>query len=82
MTVQIANQFVGATSALVGTGFGAYGAVGLELMFEEGGNIEVQLRVSKEEVVMGNYAERLWHGALVLSWVIPPQLGNFVRAKF
>ncbi len=81
-TGQIGNQFVGATSALVGTGFGAYGAVGLELMFEEGGNIEVQLRVSKDEVVMGNYSERLWHGALVLSWVIPPQLGNFVRAKF
>lgn len=79
---QIGNQFVGATSALVGTGFGAYGAVGLELLFEEGGNIEAQIRVSKDEIVMGSYSQRLWQGALVLSWVIPPKLGNFVRAKF
>jgi hypothetical protein len=82
ITGQIGNQFIGPTSALVGTGFGAYGALGLEVMFEEGGNIELMLRVSKDEVVMGNYTERLWHGALYLAWVIPPQLGNFVRAKF
>lgn len=82
ITGQIGNQFVGPTSALVGTGFGAYGAVGVEVMFEEGGNLELMLRVSKDEVLMGNYQERLWHGALYLAWVIPPKLGNFVRAKF
>lgn len=82
LTGQIGNQFVGPTSALVGTGYGLYGALGVEVMFEEGGNLELMLRVSKDEVVMGSYAERLWHGALYLAWVIPPKLGNFVRAKF
>jgi hypothetical protein len=81
-TGQIGNQFVGPTSSLVGTGYGAYGAIGVEVMFEEGGNLELMLRVSKDEVVMGDYRERLWHGALYLAWVIPPKLGNFVRAKF
>jgi hypothetical protein len=79
---QIGNQFTGPTSSLVGTGFGFYGALGVEVMFEEGGNLQLMLRVSKDEVVMGNYAERLLHGALYLAWVIPPKMGNFIRAKF
>ena len=38
------NQFMGATSNLTSVGFGYYAVVGLEAMFEEGGNLEVNLK--------------------------------------
>lgn len=76
------GQFSNATSSLTSTGFGAYAAVGMELFFEEGGNLMLTARVSRDRVVMGTYEDNLLQGALYLTWVIPPQLGDFVRASF
>lgn len=76
------GQFSNPTSSLTSTGFGGYAAVGLELFFEEGGNLMVTARVSRDHVKMGSYEDHLWQGALYLTWVIPPQLGDFVRASF
>lgn len=63
-------------------GFGGYGGIGVELFFEEGGNLMLTARVSRDKVRMGNYEDDLWQGALYLTWVIPPQLGDFIRASF
>lgn len=81
-TAQVGNQFSGPTSSMTSTGFGGYAALGVELFFDDGGNLMLTARVSRDEVKMGSYAENMWHGALYLTWVIPPQLGDFVRAKF
>ena len=67
---------------MTSTGFGFYGSVGVELFFEEGGNLMLTARVSRDRVVMGTYEDNLVQGALYLTWVIPPQLGDFVRASF
>lgn len=83
LTAPIGNgQYANPTSSLTSTGFGGFGALGLELFFEEGGNLMVTARVSRDKVVMGSYEDNLWQGALYLTWVIPPQLGDFVRARF
>ena len=76
------GQFTNATSSLTSTGFGFYGSVGVELFFEKGGNLMLTARVSRDRVVMGTYEDNLFQGALYLTWVIPPQLGDFVRASF
>lgn len=75
------------TSALTATGFGFYGVLGIELMFEEGGNLILSARVSRDDVRLGidpelSYRDNLWQAGLYLTWVIPPQIGDFVRAKF
>ena len=82
LTAQVGNQFTGPTSSLTATGYGAYVALGVELFFAEGGNLMLTIRGSRDQVKMGSYEANLLHGALYLTWVIPPQLGNFVRAKF
>ncbi len=83
LTAQIANgNFANPTSSLTATGFGGFAALGLELFFEEGGNLMLTARVSRDRVIMGSYEDDLWQGALYLTWVIPPQLGDFVRARF
>lgn len=76
------GQFTNPTSSLTSTGFGFYAAVGAELFFEEGGNLMLTARVSRDRVIMGTYEDNLIQGALYLTWVIPPQLGDFVRASF
>jgi hypothetical protein len=83
LTAPIGNgNFANPTSSLSATGFGGFAALGLELFFEEGGNLMLTARVSRDRVVMGTYEDVLWQGALYLTWVIPPQLGDFVRARF
>jgi len=74
--------FTSATSSMTSTGFGFYASVGMELFFEKGGNLMLTARVSRDKVVMGTYSDNLIQGALYLTWVIPPQLGDFVRASF
>ena len=54
----------------------------MELFFEKGGSLMLTARVSRDRVVMGTYEDNLVQGALYLTWVIPPQLGDFVRASF
>ena len=83
LTAPIGNgQFQNPTSTMTSTGFGGYGGLGIELFFEEGGNLMLTARVSRDRVRMGTYEDDLWQGALYLTWVIPPQLGDFIRASF
>ena len=83
LTAPIGNgQFINPTSSLTSTGFGGFGALGVELFFEQGGNLMLTARVSRDRVRLGSYEDDLWQGALYLTWVIPPQLGDFVRASF
>jgi hypothetical protein len=80
------GQFSGAGSNLTSTGLGYYGVIGLEAMFEEGGNLEANLRVSRDNIILGSsdggFNERLWNIALYVTWLIPPHIGDFVRASF
>jgi hypothetical protein len=80
------GQFSGAGSNLTSTGLGFYGVIGLEAMFEEGGNLEANLRVSRDNIILGSseggYNEKLWNIALYVTWLIPPHIGDFVRASF
>ena len=55
--------------------------VGAELFFEEGGNLMLTARVSRDRVIMGTYEDNLIQVALFLTWVIPPQFGDFVRSS-
>lgn len=75
------QQFMGPGSNLTSVGWGGYAAVGWELMFDKGGNLMVMLRLSRDQVRLGSYSEPLWHGALTLTWVVPP-VDNFIRATF
>ncbi|HIB77802.1 MAG TPA: hypothetical protein EYO58_09365 [Flavobacteriales bacterium] len=76
------GQFSGATSNLTSVGFGLYGVIGLEAMFEEGGNLEANFRVSRDKIKLGSYEENLWNFAVYVTWLIPPHIGDFVRASF
>ncbi|MFZ8837119.1 MAG: hypothetical protein ACO3MV_08470 [Flavobacteriales bacterium] len=76
------GQFTNPTSSLTSTGFGGYGAVGVELFFEEGGNLMLTARVSRDHVRLGTYEDHLWQGALYLTWVVPPQFPKFTRVSF
>ncbi|PCJ82258.1 MAG: hypothetical protein COA49_01815 [Bacteroidetes bacterium] len=76
------GQFSGAASNLTSIGFGFYGVIGLEAMFEEGGNLEANFRVSRDNIRLGNYEEKLWNFAVYVTWLIPPHIGDFVRASF
>ena len=80
------GQFSGAASNLTSTGFGFYGVIGLEAMFDEGGNLEANFRVSRDNIMLGpevgGYQDKLWNFALYVTWLIPPHLGDFVRASF
>ena len=80
------NQFMGAASNLTSVGFGYYAVVGLEAMFEEGGNLEVNFKVSRDNIRLGQgdgaYQDKLWNFSLYVTWLIPPHIGDFVRASF
>jgi hypothetical protein len=82
LTGQIGPNLSGPTSSLTQTGWGFYGALGVELMFEKGGNVMVTARVSRDDVGLGSYEANLWQGGLYLTWVIPPVPIQFVRAAF
>lgn len=75
------------------TGFGFYGIIGLEGMFEKGGNLQANFRVSRDRIKLGHaedtgepgltgYNRINWNFALFITWMIPPQVGDFVRASF
>ena len=81
-----AGQYSGAGSNLTSMGFGYYAVVGLEAMFDEGGNLEANFRVSRDNIRLGKgdgaYQETLWNFAVYVTWIIPPHVGDFVRASF
>ena len=83
----------GNTRNLSNTGFGFYSLIGLEGMFEEGGNLEANFRISRDRIKLGRaedtgepgftgYDRVNWNFALYITWMIPPHIGDFVRASF
>ena len=87
------GQFNGQSSNLSNIGFGGYAAIGLEGLFEEGGNLEANLRVSYDRIKLGSqeldefdevrgYSQMQWNFGLYVTWMIPPHIGDFVRASF
>ena len=83
----------GNTRNLSNTGFGFYTLIGLEGMFEEGGNLEANFRISRDRIKLGRaedtgepgstgYDKVNWNFALYITWMIPPHIGDFVRARF
>ena len=79
----------GATSNLTNWGLGFYTVIGLEALFEEGGNLEANLRISRDKIHLGSseesdifYENNLWNAAIYVTWMIPPHIGDFVRASF
>jgi hypothetical protein len=90
------NPTSGATSNLTNTGYGFYGVIGLEAIFEEGGNLEANFRFSRDQIRLGSteeteiggqmyplgYDSSLWNFAIYVTWMIPPHIGDFVRASF
>jgi len=83
------GQFSGATSNLTSVGLGFYGTIGLEALFEEGGNLEANLRISRDNIHLGSkepddtsFEQKSWNVAVYVTWMIPPHIGDFVRATF
>ena len=83
------GQFSGATSNLTSVGLGFYGTIGLEALFEEGGNLEANIRISRDNIHLGSkepddisFEEKSWNVAVYVTWMIPPHIGDFVRATF
>ena len=86
------GQISGPTSNLTNLGFGFYTTIGLEALFEEGGNLEANLRLSRDNVKLGSqetddfgvlgYQGTQWNAAIYVTWMIPPHVGEYVRASF
>ena len=81
------------SSSLSNMGFGGYVTMGLEGIFEEGGNLEANFRVSYDRIKLGSqerdefdellgYSQMQWNFGLYVTWMIPPHIGDFVRASF
>ena len=45
------------TSNLTNFGFGQYATIGLEALFEEGGNLEANFRLSRDRIKLGSQEE-------------------------
>ena len=71
-----------ASGLLTQWGTGAYVGAGVDVAFQEGGRIELNLRVSRDNVKLGLQENKVWNGALFITWMIPSQIGDFVRASF
>jgi hypothetical protein len=83
------GQFSNATSRLTSVGYGFYTTIGLEALFEEGGNLEANLRISRDKIHLGSknpldvsYDSNLWNAALYVTWMIPPHIGQIVSQTF
>ena len=87
------GQFNAQTSNLSNMGFGGYAVLGLEGLFEKGGNLEANFKVSFDSIKLGSqernefdeilgYRQMQWNFALYVTWMIPPHIGDFVRASF
>ena len=57
-------------------------SLGLAVEFEEGGHVELNVRASRDNINLGTEAYKGWNVAAFLTWMIPSQLGDFVRASF
>ena len=71
-----------ASNVLTQWGTGFYTAAGVALEFDEGGHIELNVRASRDVVRLGTEEYKGWNLAAFITWMIPSQLGDFVRASF
>ena len=71
-----------ASNVLTQWGMGAYSSLGIGVDFEEGGSIELNVRVSRDAIHLGTESFKGQNLAAFLTWMIPSQLGDFVRASF
>ena len=76
------GQLSPASNVLTQWGTGFYSSLGLAVEFEEGGHVELNVRASRENINLGTEAYKGWNVAAFLTWMIPSQLGDFVRASF
>ena len=76
------GQLSPASNVLTQWGTGFYSSLGLAVEFEEGGHVELNVRASRDNVNLGTEAYKGWNVAAFLTWMIPSQLGDFVRASF
>ena len=76
------GQLSPASNVLTQWGTGFYSSLGIAVEFEEGGHVELNVRASRDNVNLGTEAYKGWNVAAFLTWMIPSQLGDFVRASF
>ena len=76
------GQLSPASNVLTQWGTGFYSSLGLAIEFEEGGHVELNVRASRDNINLGTEAYKGWNVAAFLTWMIPSQLGDFVRASF
>ena len=76
------GQLSPASNVLTQWGTGFYSSLGLAVEFEEGGHVELNVRASRDNINLGTSAYKGWNVAAFLTWMIPSQLGDFVRASF
>lgn len=71
-----------ASNVLTQWGLGFYAAGGIALEFDEGGHIELNVRASRDNLQLGTETYQGWNVAAFVTWMMPSQLGDFVRASF
>ena len=76
------GQLSPASNVLTQWGTGIYSALGIAVEFEEGGHVELNIRASRDNINLGTEAYKGWNVAAFITWMIPSQLGDFVRASF
>ena len=76
------GQLSPASNVLTQWGTGFYSSLGLAVEFEEGGHVELNVRASRDNINLGTEAYKGWNVAAFLTWMIPSQLGDFLRASF
>lgn len=76
------GQLTPANKLLTQWGTGFYASGGIDLAFDEGGHIELNARVSRDQINLGTQTVQGWNVALFVTWMMPSELGDFVRASF
>jgi hypothetical protein len=71
-----------ASNVLTQWGMGGYAAAGIAVEFDEGGQIELNVRASRDNISLGTETYRGWNVAAFVTWMMPSQIGDFVRASF
>ncbi len=80
--VPVGGVYNNASNILTQWGAGFYSQAGLDLEFDKGGHIELNLRASRDNINLGVEEFAGWNLALFITWMIPSRIGDFVRASF
>ena len=78
----VGGVYNNASNILTQLGTGIYSQAGLDLEFDKGGHVELNLRASRDNLNLGIDEYTGWNLALFITWMIPSQIGDFVRASF